>query len=148
MGLDLTLYCKPKNISYGDYDHHIELAYGRKTWAISNFFTMNCGCEMIEDDYFYRVTEEDWEYFIQTVKPIFTNEFVVNMIENYNEFEDEDEYGITEQLLRYCLDMIFDDEYYLGVAWEARAALQWYKADKKVRIAFEAGADVFIERSY
>lgn len=148
MGLDLTLYCKPKSISYDDYDHHIELAYGRKTWAISNFFTDDCGCEMIQDDYLYRVTENDWDYFMDVVTPIFTNEFIVNIIENYNESEDEDEYGITEGIIGYCLDMMFDGPYYLGPVWEARAAYRWFQADRKVRIAFEAGADVFIERSY
>ena len=148
MGLDLTLYCKPKSISYNDYDHHIELAYGRKTWAISDFFTEDCGCEVIQDDYLYRVTKGDWEYFMAVVRPVFTNRFVVNMLESYNEFEDEDEYGITEELIKYCLNTIFNSSYCLGPMWEARAAYRWFQADKKVRIAFEAGADVFIERSY
>lgn len=148
MGLDLTLYCKPKSISYDDCDHHIELAYGRKTWAISDFFTDACECEMIESDYLYRVTEEDWDYFMDTVAPIFTNKFVIDILENYDEYEDDDEYSITEGMIMHCLNMMFDGPYYLGPMWEARAAYEWFQADKKVRIAFEAGADVFIERSY
>ena len=146
MGLDLTLYCKPKSISYDDYDHHIELAYGRKTWAISGFFTNTCRCEMIEDDYLYRITEEDWNYFMDTVRPFFSNPFIIDMIENYNEMEHNDD--IIEGIMEYCLDRMFDGPYYLGPMWEARAAYRWYQANRKVRIAFEAGADVFIERSY
>lgn len=151
MGLDLTLYCKPKSISYNDYDHHIELAYGRKTWAISDFFTEHCECEVIDDSIIYRVTKEDWDEFIYTVEPFLSYPGFMSLIENYNNAEDE--YGMIESIFRYFLDetigcSIFSGGYYLGSAWEARAVVRWYKANKKVQKAFELGLDVFLERSY
>lgn len=151
MGLDLTLYAKAKKTSYDDYEHHIELAYGRKTWAISDFFTEHCNCEAIDDGTLYRITKEDWDEFIYTVEPFLSYPGFMSLIENYN--AEEDEYGMIESIFRYFLDetissSIFNGGYYLGPAWEASAVVRWYKANRKVQKAFEIGADVFLERSY
>ena len=151
MGLDLTLYCKPKSISFDDYDHHIELAYGRKTWVISDFFTEVRKCEEIDDGVIFRVTKEDWDCFIEAVEPFLSCPGFISLIEDYD--DEEDEYGAIESVFRYFLDAtigdyIFNVHYALGAEWEAHAVVQWYKANEKVQKAFEAGADVFIERSY
>ena len=151
MGLDLTLYTKQKKTSFDDYEHHIELAYGRKTWVISDFFTYHCNCEVIEEDIIYRVTKEDWDCFIGTVKPFLSYPGFISLIEEYD--DEEDEYGGMESIFRYFLDKtigdsIFNAHYYLGAEWEAHAVVQWYKANEKVQKAFALGLDVFLERSY
>lgn len=147
MGLDLTLYTKTKDTSFDDHDHHIELAYGRKTWAISDFFTGHCGCEEIDDGFIYRVTKEDWDKFINTVKPFLIYPGFVSLIENYD--DKEDEYGMIENVFHYFLDeTIGGYMYQLGAEWEAYAVVQWYKANEKVQKAFAHGLDVFLERSY
>lgn len=151
MGLDLILYTKQKKTSFDDYDHHIELAYGRKTWAISDFFTEHCDCEAIDDGYIYRVTKEDWDKFIDTVEPFLSYPGFISLIENYD--EEKDEYGEMQCIFHYFLDKtigdsIFNAHYYLGAEWEARAVVEWYKANEKVQKAFELGLDVFLERSY
>lgn len=150
MGLDLTLYTKQKKTSFDDYDHHIELAYGRKTWAISDFFTNVCKCEVIDDDVIFRVTKEDWDCFIETVEPFLSYPGFISLIENYDYTEDIS--GAIESVFRYFLDETIGEctvsGYYLGAGWEAHAVVEWYKANKKVQKAFALGLDVFLERSY
>lgn len=149
MGLDLTLYTKTKDTSFDDYDHHIELAYGRKTWAISNFFTEHCECEAIDYDTIYRVTKEDWDEFIHTVEPFLSYPGFISFIENYD--DEEDDYGMIEYIFRYFLDKTiggYNSIYHLGAEWEAYVVVQWYKANEKVQKAFALGLDVFLERSY
>jgi len=142
MGLDLTLYAKTKDISF-------ELAYGRKTWAISDFFTEVCKCEEIDDGFIYRVTKKDWDKFIGAVKPFLIYPGFVSLIECYDDLEDK--YGMIENVFHYFLDETiggYGFNYQLGAEWEAYAVVQWYKANEKVQKAFEDGADIFLERSY
>ena len=152
MGLDLMLYTKTKEQSFDDYKGWEELAYGRKTWAISDFFTEHCNCEPIDkESELYRVSEEDWSYFIEVVEFYFIKPEVVGIIEKYlnDEYFVEDEFEEDEEKLRKILDTaLFGDIYYLGIFWEAAAVLNWYRADGKVREAFKKGQDVFLERSY
>lgn len=140
MGLDLVLYKKTKPIAEMSIEEEVdnELAYGRKTWAIANFFM-----EMVEitdgNEYDFRISEGDWNTFYGTIEPYFKNEDFRNFVLNYR--SEEDTTGDLYSVIEYTMDSIFgaDGSYGLGADWEAHAVALWYEADAAVRKAFKDG---------
>lgn len=67
MGLDLTLYAVPaaNDINPDEaVDKWIELAYGRKTWFIWDYFKNLDTTIMIKDDQILTIPKEAWEDFV------------------------------------------------------------------------------------
>ena len=147
MGLDLILYKKTKDIEEMSMEEELdsELAYGRKTWALARFF-MNMA-EENADEYYFRITKKDWNTFIDSFEPFFKSEDICNLIKEYSSTEDVT--GKVYDLIEYIMNTGFGkyETYTLGAVWEARAALEWYEADKEVRDAFEEG-EVWVIVSY
>lgn len=149
MGLDLILESKNKKY-YGDDDWH-ELAYGRKTWDIADFFRDRN--EPIEDDWLYYVTRESWDAFIAVVNryatdPVFLNAF--NHIKHYNDSETGAEPTEAEYNQLHALLEDITPEWYaqLGVEWETRAIIRWYNANPIVQDAFNRNDEIRLVVSY
>lgn len=152
MGLDLVLYKKAKPIAEMSIEEELdnELAYGRKTWAIADFFTQRCTA--LEGDYIYNVTEKDWDAFMEALDKL-NDSYFRHVAEMYidNCFEDnevlEDTVG---KELEDWLDKALDNDcyYQLGLDWELAAVLQWFDADEEVRKAFKDGYVVELLKSY
>lgn len=145
MGLDLILYKVDKEGTFLNDDN--ELAYGRKTWAIENFFHSRSEVDL--GVYDWVVTEDVWNDFIATLKPYLENTFLKEMIENYDEYDDQEDWGI-EILIEKFLDeaLEYDMPYTLGPAWEARAVIRWYDANEKVQECFKKKIPVRILASF
>lgn len=140
MGLDLVLYKGAKDIYNMSIEEELEseLAYGRKTWAIANFFMENV--QTTEgSDYNFRISESDWDLFYRAIEPYFKNDDFRDFILNYR--SEEDETGDLYEVIEYTMDRIFHagGSYHLGADWEARAVALWYEADAAVREAFKEG---------
>lgn len=163
MGLDLILYKKDKNKSIEDMSMEeeldSELAYGRKTWAIANFFRRRCKtvnrCE-------YVVTKKDWDAFIKNLddlnNPFFRYKIddYINVIHNYecNELkltlEKVEDIMSSYNELESWLDMALENDngYTLGLDWELRTVLRWFDANEEIQQAFKDGMDVRLIVSY
>lgn len=140
MGLDLVLYKRTKDIHDMSIEEELEseLAYGRKTWAIANFFMENV--EITDgSEYNFRISEEDWNTFYKAIEPYFKNDDFRDFVLNYRNWEDET--GDLYNVIEYTMDRIFNEgsSYYLGADWEAHAVALWYEADAAVREAFKEG---------
>ena len=162
MGLDLTLYRidnKPLVKMTFEEMNEAELAYGRKTWAIADFFSHRC--EAIQGDIIYRVTEEVWDTFMSAVSdlndPVFRKHIEDFLALDHKIYEigdaTEEEVSTFEDEyddMNRWLDGVLETEwgYQLGMTWELYAVVRWYYADDKVKKAFEDGADVILEKSY
>ncbi len=137
MGLDLVLYKKTKDILEMSMEEEFdaELAYGRKTWAIANFF-MNICDTSDQYEYNFPITRAEWNTFIKAFEPYFKNEEFCEFIRNYQGYERH-----LDECVEFFLDRAFgiDEGYTLGAAWEAHAALQWYEANEEVQKAFDEG---------
>lgn len=146
MGLDLILYRKSPSIPE-ERQWEDELAYGRKTWGIANFFIAKCQPEY--ECYDFEITKEAWDEFIANITPYFYNKHFKDFIESYSEFE-EDATDEVEVLIEQFLDSVLDDgaPYTLGPAWEARALLRWYEADREVQECFKNDIPVGLIVSY
>lgn len=146
MGLDLILYKYTKDDMTWEEEQAAELAYGRKTWAIADFFRRRCNTV---DRYEYLVTKKDWDAFIKNLERL--NDFsfrekVNNYIDAANSYyydegdEDEAEKIIMSSYneLEYWLDTALenDDGYTLGLDWELHAVLEWFDADSEVQKVF------------
>ena len=148
MGLDLILYKKTKDIEEMSMEEELdsELAYGRKTWALARFF-MNMAEENVDDEYYFPITEEDWNTFIDSFEPFFKSEDICNLIREYSPEEDTSEkiYDLIEHIMNTGFGKY--ETYTLGAVWEAQTTLEWYEADREVRDAFEEG-EVWLIVSY
>lgn len=154
MGLDLILYRKDKPLSQMTFEEEerAELAYGRKTWAIADFFHHRC--EAIDGDWEYKVTKQDWDEFIDSVSALGDPEFraKVDTLIDYDYFgedpeeEAEELYREIEEWLDGALGA--DGWYQLGLVWELAAVCKWYEADEEVQKAFEDGKEVILIKSY
>lgn len=150
MGLDLILYKKNKNQNIEDMSMEEELdsnlAYGRKTWAIADFFRRRCNTV---DRYEYLVAKKDWDAFIKNLErlnDISFREKVNNYIDAaYNYYYDEGDEDEAEKIimssyseLENWLDTALenDDGYTLGLDWELCAVLEWFDADSEVQKVF------------
>lgn len=144
MGLDLVLYTAKK---IDAYESERELAYGRKTWAIANFFMDRCEGN---DEYYYIVPEEIWDEFMEHITPYFSNEDFRNLIDNYSPYTVEAINLQLEDLIEFFLDQALDNNgpYTLGAPWEAKALLRWYEADEEVRKVYENNESVYLCVSY
>lgn len=152
MGLDLVLYKKTKPMVEMSIEEELdsELAYGRKTWAIADFFMRRCA--VLEEDYVYSVTEKDWDAFTEALVKLNDVSFR-RLVEMYADncfkgFEALDE--IIGEKLEDWLDKALDNGgcYQLGLDWELSAALRWFDADEEVRKAFKDGYTVELLASY
>lgn len=146
MGLDLILYKHTKDDMTWEEEQAAELAYGRKTWSIAEFFQRRC--EPIEGDFYYKVREADWDEFITSLDklndPLFRKK-VENLIDHFGASEEEQIIEIEEW---YDGALNNNLGYTLGFNWELSAALRWFDADEKVRQAFEDGEDIRLIVSY
>lgn len=163
MGLDLILYKKDKNKNIEDMSMEeeldSELAYGRKTWAIANFFRRRC---KTVDRWEYVVTKRDWDAFIKNLddlnNPSFRDKIdnYINVIHNYecNELkltlEKVEDIMSSYNELESWLDMALENDngYTLGLDWELRTVLRWFDANEEIQQAFKDGMDVRLIVSY
>lgn len=146
MGLDLTLELRKEN---GTWENDIEVAYGRKTWAIAETLR-DMGDAMDDDDYAYKIPLEKWNEFISRIEPHVTK--LGRLVDQF----DEEHYDCAMQKVQddieNILDKIFydyDDSYYLGADWEARALLRWYDANTEIQKYMNSGKyDLILKRNY
>ena len=156
MGLDLILYKYTKDDMTLEEEQAAELAYGRKTWSIAEFFQRRC--EPLKGDYYYKVREADWNEFIDSLDKLNEPEFrervekCISRYENIGTDEDESneefwkECNTIEEWYNCAVDN--DWGYTLGFDWEMEAVLRWFDADANVRQAFKDGADIRLIVSY
>lgn len=169
MGLDLILYRKHKDLKDMNLEEELasQLAYGRKTWAIADFFTRRC--KMLEDDWLFEITKADWDAFIEALSDLRNPDFVekIHTLIEYDEVEyirhmnncipqltenilDEDEYYNLYNELEEWLDRALNHDYgyQLGLEWELAAVLRWFDANPEVQKTFEEGMSVGLIQSY
>lgn len=134
MGLDLSLYAAPaaNDINAIESDNWVELAYGRKTWFIWDYFKNLKSTVVTKDDQILIVTKEAWKSFIEILNQNRERIF------DYVVFKEEEEkVPFAEALIQ---DMAFQEWYEetfditptLGYDWDARAMLRWLDADSEV----------------
>ena len=134
MGLDLSLYAVPatNDIDATESDNWIELAYGRKTWFIWDYFKNLKGTVATKDDQILIVSKEAWKSFIEILDQ---NR---ERISDYVTFKEEEkkvsfaEAQIQDMVFQEWYNETFDDTPTLGYDWDARAMLRWLDADFKV----------------
>lgn len=136
MGLDLTLYAVPaaNDINPNDAaDKWIELAYGRKTWFIWDYFKNLDTTTMIKDDQILTITKEAWEDFVGILDRNRERIF------DYVIFKEEEkkvsfaEAQIQDMVFQEWYDDTFDTTPTLGYEWDACAMFQWLEANSEVR---------------
>ena len=153
MGLDLILYKKTSdNMTEEEFEKN-ELAYGRKTWVIADFFRRRCR-SVDNDGYEYFVTEKAWDEFIEAINAIANKAFrhrLEEFIESEDYFFEDDDTPNDYLFFQEWLDMVlenFSSSYYLGLQWELAAVIRWFDANEKVKEAFNEGANVRLIVSY
>ena len=142
MGLDLILKSRNKEY-YGNDDWH-ELAYGRKTWTIADFFRDRN--EAIDGDWCYHVTRESWDEFIGIIATYATNPDFLAALKRYNEGKEEN--GDFDILSAPGERLSGDGWFQLGPEWEAAAIMRWYNANFEVQEAFNRGDEIRLIVSY
>lgn len=135
MGLDLTLYAVPaaNDINPDDaVDKWIELAYGRKTWFIWDYFKNLKSTVATKDDQILIIPKEAWKSFIEILNQ---NR---ERISDYVTFKEEEkkvsfaEAQIQDMVFQEWYNETFDDIPTLGYEWDARAMLRWLDVDSEV----------------
>lgn len=134
MGLDLSLYAVPaaNDIDATESDNWIELAYGRKTWFIWDYFKNLKSTVATKDDQILVIPKEAWKSFIEILDQ---NR---ERISDYVIFKEEEqkvsfaEAQIQDMVFQEWYIETFDDTPTLGYDWDARAMLRWLDADFKV----------------
>lgn len=134
MGLDLSLYAVPaaNDINANESDNWIELAYGRKTWFIWDYFKNLKSTVVTKDDQILVVPKEAWKSFIEILNQ---NR---ERISDYVVFKEEEEKvpfaeaQIQDMVFQEWYDETFDSTPTLGYDWDARAMLRWLDTDSKV----------------
>ena len=134
MGLDLSLYAVPaaNDIDATKSDNWIELAYGRKTWFIWDYFKNLKSTVATKDDQILVIPKEAWKSFIEILDQ---NR---ERISDYVTFKEEEkkvtfaEAQIQDMVFQEWYNETFDDTPTLGYDWDARAMLRWLDADFKV----------------
>ena len=134
MGLDLSLYAVPaaNDINANESDNWIELAYGRKTWFIWDYFKNLKSTVVTKDDQILVVPKEAWKSFIKILNQ---NR---ERISDYVVFKEEEEKvpfaeaQIQDMVFQEWYDETFDSTPTLGYDWDARAMLRWLDTDSKV----------------
>lgn len=146
MGLDLTLYMKRLEDKTSE---DIEMAYGRKTWDISNWFTERAN-ELSDLEETYLITEETWNEFMNEFKPAIPRlKALILAAREAEENDDNDGYAIASAavagVLQFCYDM---SDFYLGPVHEASILIDFYEADADIRNYWNEGYSLLLERSY
>lgn len=134
MGLDLSLYAVPaaNDINANESDNWIELAYGRKTWFIWDYFKNLKSTVVTKDDQILVVPKEAWKSFIEILNQ---NR---ERISDYVVFKEEEEKvpfaeaQIQDMAFQEWYSETFDSTPTLGYDWDARAMLRWLDTDSKV----------------
>lgn len=134
MGLDLSLYAAPaaNDINAIESDNWVELAYGRKTWFIWDYFKNLKSTVVTKDDQILIVSKEAWKSFIEILNQ---NR---ERISDYVVFKEEEEKvtfaeaQIQDMAFQEWYSETFDGTPTLGYDWDARAMLRWLDADSKV----------------
>ena len=134
MGLDLSLYAVPaaNDINAIESDNWVELAYGRKTWFIWDYFKNLKSTVVTKDDQILIVSKEAWKSFIEILNQ---NR---ERISDYVTFKEEEEKvafaeaQIQDMVFQEWYNETFDGTPTLGYDWDARAMLRWLDADSKV----------------
>lgn len=134
MGLDLSLYAVPaaNDINVNELDNWTELAYGRKTWFIWDYFKNLKNTVVTKDDQILIVSKEAWKSFIEILNQ---NR---ERISDYVIFKEEEEKvpfaeaQIQDMAFQEWYDNTFDVTPTLGYDWDARAMLRWLDADSNV----------------
>lgn len=134
MGLDLSLYAAPaaNDINAIESDNWVELAYGRKTWFIWDYFKNLKNTVVTKDDQILIVSKEAWKSFIEILNQ---NR---ERISDYVIFKEEEEKvtfaepQIQDMAFQEWYSETFDGTPTLGYDWDARAMLRWLDADSKV----------------
>lgn len=134
MGLDLSLYAAPaaNDINVNESDNWVELAYGRKTWFIWDYFKNLKNTVVTKDDQILIVSKEAWKSFIEILNQ---NR---ERISDYVIFKEEEEKvpfaeaQIQDMAFQEWYDNTFDVTPTLGYDWDARAMLRWLDADSNV----------------
>ena len=135
MGLDLTLYAVPaaNDINPDDaLDKWLELAYGRKTWFIWDYFKNLKSTVATKDDQILIIPKEAWKSFIEILNQ---NR---ERISDYVTFKEEEkkvsfaEAQIQDMVFQEWYNETFDDIPTLGYEWDARAMLRWLDVDSEV----------------
>lgn len=134
MGLDLSLYAAPaaNDINAIESDNWVELAYGRKTWFIWDYFKNLKSTVVTKDDQILIVSKEAWKSFIEILNQ---NR---ERISDYVVFKEEEEKvpfaeaQIQDMVFQEWYDETFDSTPTLGYDWDARAMLRWLDADSNV----------------
>lgn len=134
MGLDLSLYAAPaaNDINAIESDNWVELAYGRKTWFIWDYFKNLKSTVVTKDDQILIVSKEAWKSFVEILNQ---NR---ERISDYVVFKEEEEKvpfaeaQIQDMAFQEWYNETFDSIPTLGYDWDARAMLRWLDADSKV----------------
>lgn len=136
MGLDLSLYAAPaaNDINVNELDNWIELAYGRKTWFIWDYFKNLKSTVVTKDDQILVIPKEAWKSFIEVLNQ---NRERISDYVAFKEKEEEEEVPFAEaqiqdRAFQEWYDNTFDVTPTLGYDWDARAMLRWLDADSKV----------------
>ncbi len=143
MGLDLTLYAVPAAVDIDVYKttNWIELAYGRKTWFIWDYFKNLDNTVMIRDDQMLIIPKEAWKSFVEILDR--NRERISDYVSVKEEEEEADYISLTKEFLikvqikdnlfQQWYDDTFNTTPTLGYEWDARAMLRWLEANFKVR---------------
>ena len=164
MGLDLIMYNKREYMEYNgaEYDKLTELAYGRKTWAIESYFASRCPYLTTPEDFVFDVPEKAWDEFYVTAINLGFEKFKiwVDVISEYEHIcentEDEENDQLEEIYMKAYtkaeeyMSHLFDGEanYQLGMAWEAKAVVNWVESYPKVKETYERGDGVIMVASF
>ena len=158
MGLDLMMYNKRE---YMKYNKIIELAYGRKTWAIESYFASR-SYPIISKEYVFEVPEVAWDEFYKTAINLGFEKFKIwiDVISEYEPICENTEDEENDQLEKIYMKAytkaeeymshLFDGEanYMLGMVWEARAVVNWVESYQKVKETYERGDGVIMVASF
>ena len=155
MGLDLMMYNKRECMKYNNI---IELAYGRKTWAIETYFASRSYL-LIPKEYVFEVPEVAWDEFYTTAINLGFEKFkiwvdVISEYEHICENTEDDQleeiyikaYTKAEEYMSHLFGSAAN--YQLGMAWEAKAVVNWVESYPKVKETYESGDGVIMVASF
>ena len=167
MGLDLIMYNKREYMEYNgaEYDKITELAYGRKTWAIESYFAAR-SYPIIQEVCLFDVPKEAWDEFYATAINLGFEKFKIwiDVISEYEPIgehmgentDDEEDYQLEEIYMKAYtkteeyMSHLFGSaaNYQLGMAWEAKAVVNWVESYPKVKETYERGDGVIMVASF
>lgn len=155
MGLDLMMYNERE---YMKCNEITELAYGRKTWAIESYFASRSYL-LMPKEYVFEVPEVAWDEFYTTAINLGFEKFKiwVDVISEYEYICENTEDDQLEEIYMKAytkaeeyMSHLFDGEanYQLGMAWEAKAVVNWVESYPKVKETYERGDGVIMVASF